>query len=306
MYRSNNILEEFKGAFNKPNNSHVQLIIINVILFVAIEMLMVLADLFGFRPFYEMLYEQFTIPSTVGEFMTRPWTIITYMFNHAGIMHLLLNMLWFYFFGRLIVEHLSNEKLISIYIIGGIAGAIAYLFIYNAVPFYMDKSSGTLGMVGASAAINAIVIAAATLLPNYAVHLIFIGPVRIKYIAIFTIVISLLNTTGGNAGGNIAHLGGAAIGYLYIKSLNNGTDIGRWVIVVIHFLKNFFVSAPAMKVDYSSKKKKTTPFKASKSVGKMTNIDQEEIDVILDKISQSGYSSLSKEEKQKLFNASKK
>lgn len=302
MYSRNSILEEFKGAFNKPNNSHVQLIIINVLVFLVLGILKVVADFGGFVELFYVFDEQFMIPPTIGEFFTRPWTIITYMFNHGGLMHILFNMLWFYFFGRLIIEYLGNEKLISIYIVGGIAGAVAYLFMYNFIPFYADRAG--LGMVGASAAINAIIVAAATLLPNYAVNLLFFGSVRIKYIALFFIVLSLLGITGGNAGGNIAHLGGAGIGYLYIKSMNGGTDIGRWVIVVMNFFKSFFVRQPTMKV--SSKKKRS---KSSATAGRttMSNVaDQREIDAILDKISQSGYESLSKEEKQKLFNASKK
>ena len=303
MYSRNSILEEFRGAFNKPNNSHVQLIIINVVIFVVLGLLKVIADLGGIGELFYAIDKQFMIPPTMGEFFTRPWTMITYMFNHGGLMHILFNMLWFYFFGRLVIEYLGNEKLISIYVIGGIAGAVAYLFMYNVVPFYVERSGGP-GMVGASAAIDAIVIAAATLLPNYTIHLMFFGPVKIKYIAIFTIVISFLSATGGNAGGNIAHLGGAGMGYLYVKSLQSGTDLGRWVIVVMDFFKSFFVRQPKMTV--SSKKKRSKATASASHSSTMSNVaDQKEIDAILDKISQSGYESLSKEEKQKLFNASK-
>jgi len=304
MYTRNSILDEFKGAFNKPNNSHVQLIIINVVVFVVLGLLRVVADLGGAGEVFLFIDRQFMIPPTGGEFITRPWTMITYMFNHAGLMHILFNMLWFYFFGRLIIEYLGNEKLISIFIVGGLAGAVAYLFMYNVVPYYIDRSGGP-GMVGASGAINAVIVAAATLLPNYAVNLLFFGSVRIKYIALFFIAWSLLNITGNNSGGNIAHLGGAGIGYLYIKSLNSGTDIGRWVIVVMNFFKSFFVSQPKMTVNYSSKKKKSAKTTSATKTTATNISDQKEIDAILDKISQSGYESLSKEEKQKLFNASK-
>jgi len=303
MYSSNSIVNDFKGAFNKPNNSHVQLIIINVAVFVVLGLLNVIFELGGLGELNVMIQKQFMIPPTMGEFMTRPWTMFTYMINHGGLMHILFNMLWFYYFGKLIIEYLGNEKMISIYVIGGLAGAVAYLFMYNVVPYYIARSGGP-GMLGASAAVDAIVVAAATLLPNYTIRLLFFGSVRLKYIALFTVVISLLSTTGGNAGGNIAHLGGAAMGYLYIKSIQGGTDLGRWVIVSMDFFKSFFVSKPKMKVNYSSQSKKSTK-RAAPTTG--TNIsDQQEIDAILDKISQSGYESLSKEEKQKLFNASKK
>lgn len=304
MYSKNSILNEFKGAFNKPNNSHVQLIIINVVVFLTLGILKVISDLGGFGEVYQIIDRQFAIPPFIEDFIARPWSIITYMFNHGGLRHIFFNMLMFYFFGRLIIEYLGNEKLISIYIVGGIAGALAYLFIYNFIPFYIGRAP-LLGMIGASGAVNAIIVAAAVLLPNYTFNLLFIGQVRIKYIALFTIALSVLNSTGGNAGGNIAHLGGAGIGYLYIKSLNGGTDIGRWVIVVMNFFKSFFVSQPTMKVNYSSKKKKSTTKASSKPSTAVNISNQQEIDAILDKISQSGYESLSKEEKQKLFNASK-
>ena len=162
-------------------------------------------------------------------------------------------------------------------------------------------------MVGASAAVYAITVAAATLVPNYTFFLLFFGPVKIKYIAGFYIVISFLGSVGGNAGGNIAHLGGALMGYVYIKQLQSGTDWGAWVGGVMRFFKSFFVKQPKMKVSQKRTKTYSTANSSKSSSSTASNIaDQAEIDKILDKISQSGYESLSKEEKQKLFNASKK
>ncbi|MDH5367765.1 MAG: rhomboid family intramembrane serine protease [Cyclobacteriaceae bacterium] len=307
--RGNSISEEFKNAFGKSNNSHIQLILINVIVFVMFGVLFVFSNWTStLSPIYDFLYDQFSIPATSTEFITRPWTVITYMFMHGGLMHILFNMLWFYYFGRLIIEYLGSDKLISIYILGGLAGGALYLFMYNVIPFYQERSLGT-EMVGASAAVDAIVVAAAVLLPNYAIHLLFFGPVKLKYIAIFSVGMSFLGMTGGNAGGNIAHLGGAAIGYFYIRQLNSGTDIGRWINVTLTFIKSFFVSQPKMKVHSNKRnttKKTSSASKSSKATKSSLNVNQAEIDAILDKISQSGYESLSKEEKQKLFNASKK
>jgi hypothetical protein len=127
----------------------------------------------------------------------------------------------------------------------------------------------------------------------------FFGPVRIKYIAGFYVVLSFLGSTGGNAGGNIAHLGGALAGWLYISQLKSGNDLGAWVISFIDWVKSFFVASPKIKVTHRKAEKTTTKRSSS------TKTEQEEIDAILDKISQSGYDSLSKDEKQKLFNASK-
>jgi len=301
MRRSNSILEEFKGAFQKQNNTHVQLILINIAIFLILGIISVFGDWFSsINVLSTFLHNQFAIPSAFNEFITRPWTLVTYMFMHGGIFHLLFNMLWFYYFARLIVEYLGTDKLLSIYILGGISGGLLYLVMYNFIPFY---SNATI-MVGASAAINAVIVAAAVLLPNYTFYLMFFGPVKIKYIALFFVAISFLSITGGNAGGNIAHLGGAGFGYLFIRQLNNGNDIGQWVISTLNFFKSFFVRQPKMTVNYSDKK--TRAGKKSNTNNKPHSPNQSEIDAILDKISQSGYESLSTEEKEKLFNASKK
>ena len=214
-------------------------------------------------------------------------------------------MLVFYWFARLIVEYLGSDRVIILYVLGALAGSIAYLLVYNLVPFYMENSSFH-GMVGASAAVYAVVVAAATLLPNYTFYLLFLGPVRIKYIAGFYIVLSFIGSTGGNAGGNIAHLGGALIGYLHIVSLQGGNDWGKWIISVMNFFKSFFVSTPKIKVTHrKSSETKGSSFTRPSSPKTASQASQEEIDAILDKISERGYESLTKEEKQKLFNASK-
>ncbi|QSE97348.1 rhomboid family intramembrane serine protease [Fulvivirga lutea] len=308
MYGS--IKDDFKNAFNRPNSSHTQLIIINVVVFLFLAVLNVFSSLFGFEGVFVFVYEQFSIPPVFSEFITRPWTLITYAFAHSlsDIFHILFNMLVFYWFARLIIEYLGSDRVIILYVLGALAGSIAYLMVYNLVPFYIERS-GFSGMVGASAAVYAVVVAAATLLPNYTFHLIFIGPVKIKYIAGFYIVLSFLGSTGGNAGGNIAHLGGALIGYLHINSLQKGSDWGLWIISTMNFFKSFFVSSPKIKVthrrsDSSKSSSSSSSSRASMSKSK-SSTSQDEIDAILDKISEKGYESLTKEEKQKLFNASK-
>jgi len=154
--------------------------------------------------------------------------------------------------------------------------------------------------VGASAAVYAIVVATATLLPDYTFFLLLLGPVKIKYIAAISIVISFLGAVGTNAGGNVAHLGGALMGFIYLKQLQAGSNWGSWVTLTIQWFKSLFKSKPAVKVTY--RKNEGYVSKPSKS----SKVSQEELDAILDKISDGGYESLSKEEKEKLFNASKK
>lgn len=297
------MLEEFKHAFNRYNNAHVQLIIINILMFVVLGVLMVISLVSGFEAFFDAIHDQFRIPARFSEFITKPWTIITYMFTHdlSGILHILFNMLVLYWFGRLFVEYLGSDKLIALYFLGGLAGAVAYLLAYNLIPFYLEKSQQfDIGMVGASACINAIVVATAVLLPNYTFFMLFFGPVKIKYIAGITVFLSFLGTVGTNAGGNIAHLGGALMGFIYIKQLQSGINWGGWITVTIDWFKDLFKAKPKVKVSYRNEGE--TP---KKSGGK-PSVSQDELDAILDKISAGGYESLTKEEKEKLFNASKK
>jgi membrane associated rhomboid family serine protease len=304
------MLEDFKNAFQRYNNGHVQLIIINIVMFVVLGVLRVILNWSELGAAFDFIHDQFSIPARFGEFVTRPWTLITYMFTHdlTGILHILFNMLVLYWFGRLFVEYLGSDKLIALYFLGGLAGAIFYLLAYNFIPFYIqdvvavNNAGGEIGMVGASASINAIVVATAVLLPNYTFFLLFFGPVRIKYIAAITVFLSFIGTVGSNAGGNIAHLGGALMGFIYMKQLQAGVNWGGWVTTTFYFFKDLLKPRPRVKVSYRNE---SAPAGAKKAGGKPP-VSQDELDAILDKISAGGYESLTKEEKEKLFNASKK
>jgi len=295
------MLEEFKNAFHRYNNGHVQLIIINVVVFLFLALIHVLSTVSGFENAASLIINQFVIPPTFSEYITRPWTLLTYAFAHdlGDIFHILFNMLVFYWFGRLFIEYLGSDKLIATYILGALAGGIIYLLVFNLVPYFVERS-GFSGMVGASAAVYAVVVAIATLLPDYTMFLLFLGPVRIKYIAAFYIVVSFLGTVGSNAGGNIAHLGGALMGFIYTKQLQAGVNWGGWITITLQWFKNLFKPRPRVKVTYRSDRQE------QKKAGGKSNISQAELDAILDKISDGGYESLTKDEKEKLFNASKK
>jgi membrane associated rhomboid family serine protease len=298
------MFDEFKNAFQRYNNGHVQLIIINLAVFVLMGVVMVITNVSGLGSWWGIVHEQFQIPARFSEFLTRPWTLITYMFMHdlTGILHILFNMLILYWFGKLFVEYLGSDKLVAIYLLGGVAGGVAYLLAYNTIPYFVAQSdSYRIVMVGASASVNAIVVATATLLPNYTFFLLFIGPVRIKYIAGAIVFLSFLGTVGNNAGGNIAHLGGALMGFAYMKQLQSGINWGGWITVTLDWFRDLFKERPKVKVSY--RKEKHT---RSKTTSEKPGYTQEEIDRILDKISEGGYESLTKDEKEKLFNASKK
>jgi len=296
------VFEEFKNAFQRPNNAHVQLIFINVAVFLVLAVIKVFSTATGFPDFFEVIHVQLAIPAPFFAFLTKPWTILSYSFVHdlSDIWHILFNMLAFYWFAKLFVEYLGSDKLVALYVLGAITGAFFYLLVYNTIPFY-EASIPARGMVGASAAVFAVMVAAATLLPDYTFFLLFLGPVRIKYIVLVYIVISFIGSIGGNAGGNIAHLGGAVMGFIYIKQLQVGVNWGGWITVTLDWIKGLFVSQPKVKVTY----RKSEP-KVSQPATKANKATQDEIDSILDKISDRGYESLTKEEKEKLFNASKK
>lgn len=299
------IREEFKNAWSKPNNALVQIIIINVLVFAAIRVLEVFFIFSGTRDLYDFLLRKLQLPADIGTFFTQPWSIITYFFAHYDFFHILFNMLFLFWFGKIIQEFLNSKRVISLYVLGGLAGGLLYMLIYNFIPFFSDRLDVSF-MLGASAGVFAIVVAAAVFMPDYTFFLLFIGPVKIKYIAIFYVFMSFIGTTGANAGGEIAHLGGALVGWLYITQLNQGNDLGGWVISSMNFFKSLFKPQPKIKVSHRGANRQPSQKAHTSRSSSAPRTEQAEIDAILDKISQSGYESLSKEEKQKLFNASKK
>ena len=298
------IKEEFTKAWSKPNNAVVQIILINVIVFVLARVSKVFFDLSNATETFYFLFRKLQLPADVAAFLLQPWSIVTYFFTHFDFFHVLFNMLFLYWFGRIIQEFLNSKRVISLYVLGGLAGGILYIFIYNFIPFFADRVAGSM-MLGASAGVFAIVVGAAVFMPNYTFFLLFIGPVKIKYIAIFYVFMSFIQSTGANAGGEIAHLGGAFIGWLYISQLNKGTDLGSWIISFTQFIKSMFKPQPKIKVTHRSGNRRPSK-KSTEKKSSASQTPQAEIDAILDKISEKGYESLTKEEKQKLFNASKK
>ncbi|MDF2431043.1 MAG: hypothetical protein JWP44_674 [Mucilaginibacter sp.] len=264
------------------------LIGINIIVFLLVNVSNTLGK-FLFNTGIIGLYsdEYLLLPPYLPKLLTHFWTPVTYMFMHAGIFHILFNMLWLYWFGQIFEEYLGNKRTLGLYLMGGLAGACLFVLCYNTLPFF-TSSPGALNapLVGASASVMAIMVATATLLPNYTLPLILIGPVKLKWLVLFFIVIDFLGIVGPNAGGEIAHLGGALIGFIYIKQLQNGHD---WITATT----NLFKSKSKLKV-------------ASKNTSRNSpgRPRQEEIDLILDKISRSGYDSLTRQEKEILFRAS--
>lgn len=300
MYQRQGVFDEFKDAFRKPNNDLLQIILINVAVFVVLKIFQVFLTLGGVADIYGLILNQLMLPSSIEGFIVKPWTLLTYFFTHEGIIHILFNMLFLYWFGKLIVEYMGSNKLFALYFLGGLVGGIFYILIYNILPIFQDRVMSSM-MLGASAGVFAVVVGAATLIPNYTFFLLLLGPVRIKYIAIFYVFLSFVETVGNNAGGELAHLGGAFVGFLYVRQIQKGNDLGTWIISSRDFVKSFFVTNPKIKVSY-----KRPGGSSRRTSSRTASVAQDEIDAILDKISDSGYDSLTKEEKEKLFNASKK
>lgn len=288
---ANFIVEDFKNAWNKKDNGLIKIILINIIVFVSMSMIEVFFTLSGLGSISSGILNKLMLPADLKKFILQPWSLITYFFLHMNFMHILWNMLFLYWFGKIVNDNIGNNAVISLYVLGGIIGGLFYMALYNIIPFYSDRISDSL-MLGASAGVFSIVVGSATLLPNYTFYLLLLGPVRIKYIALFYVLLSFLDVTGNNAGGEIAHLGGAFIGYLYIRQLQNGINMGEGIIKILNY--------------FNKDKSKKYDTKSSIIKDENEDISQDEIDKILDKISDSGYSSLSNKEKEKLFNASKK
>lgn len=293
------IVDDIKNAF-RSGNSLYQVMIINGAVFLALTLLSVILKLTNNFAIYNAIASQLYLPASITDFIIKPWTIITYGFSHEGFFHIAFNMLVLYSFGNVLVEFINSRRFLAIYLWGIIAGGVIYILIYNISPYFANSVNNAV-LLGASAGVYAVVVATATLAPNYTFFLILLGPVRIKYIALFYIILSFFETTGSNAGGNLAHLGGALLGFVFIKLLQNGTDIGLPFYKIGDFFKSLSTPKSKLKVTYTSYKQTSynkSDYKSSDTV------NQEEIDRILDKIAQSGYEKLTTEEKQKLFKAS--
>jgi len=264
------------------------LIAINIAVFLLINIPVIVERLFFNSGWIESLSNEYLLlPAYLPKLLTRFWTPLTYMFMHSGIFHILFNMLWFYWFGQIFEEYLGKKRTLGLYLMGGLAGAFLFVLSYNTLPFFTHVNAAVGStLVGASASVMAIIVATATLLPDYTIPLILIGPVKLKWLAMFFVILDLLGITGLNAGGELSHLGGALIGFVYIKQLQNGHD---WIDAINKIFK------PKSKLKVVS----TNPSKNSPGHPR-----QEEIDLILDKISKSGYDNLSKQEKEILFRAS--
>jgi membrane associated rhomboid family serine protease len=289
------------NAFGKNLRSQIsvantlqRLLLINIIFFIVIRITNAITGLF-LHPIFEFpdVSHYLAVPAGFSELIARPWTIVTYMFFHWDILHIFFNMLWLFWMGKIFQEYLGNEKLLNTYITGGLAGAFAFIIAYNLFPLFSGVVYSAYAL-GASASVLAITVATATLLPTYPIQIIFIGVIQLRWVALVTIMLDMISVSGSNAGGHIAHLGGALYGFIYIRQLRKGNDITAWLTKFF----SLFSLRKNMKV-VRTKKKKDEDYNLNRKAS------QERMDDILDKISKSGYGSLSREEKEFLHHFSK-
>ena len=291
------IADEIKASF-RSGSSLVKLIYINLAVFVIVNLVEVVYFLINRHGMYSNFLLQLALPADFGVLATRPWTLITYMFLHKSFIHILFNLLWLYWFGKVFLEYFDGKKLVGVYLLGGLAGGILFIAAYNMFPVLSGEVELAFAL-GASASVMAIVIAISVYVPNYIFQLLFIGRVKIIYIAIVGCLVTSVFDFSINTGGKIAHIGGALFGYLFILRYRQGKDMTRGLNRVLEWLVSVFRPRPKIRVTH----RKT---ETDLDYNKRKATEQQEVDRILEKIAKSGYGSLSAGEKEILFKQSKK
>lgn len=297
---TNPFIEDIKRQY-KSGSALIKLIFINVTMFLLVHLVGLLLWLFGIAGGSELMVYWLALPAEIGSLITKPWSLVSYMFLHESLMHVLMNMLVLYFSGQIFMQFLSQKKLVGVYVLGGLAGGLLYIITFNVFPVFENVLQGSLAL-GASASVMAVLVAAATHVPNFVVRLVFLGNVKLKYIAIVYLVLDVISIRQGNSGGHIAHIGGALLGFLFAKQLQTGKDITVFVSQLLAYFKAMFATKRKMKVVYKNPGKTKTNY----DYNAQKKANQQKIDAILDKIAKSGYDSLTGEEKAILFDASKK
>ncbi|MBK7731909.1 MAG: rhomboid family intramembrane serine protease [Bacteroidales bacterium] len=300
------IWNEIKSSFRR-GSTLTRLMYINGAIFLLIKIIEVIGVLTSSPGLATAVISNLAVPASTSALALKPWTPVTYMFTHQGFIHLLFNLLWLYWFGKIFLAYLDQRKLVSVYIMGGLAGALLYIIVFNLFPAFASAVNISIAL-GASASVMALVIATAVYLPDLELHLLFIGRVKLKYLALITFLIISGFDFSVNIGGKIAHIGGAVMGFAYGQGLRNGRDFGAWLSRILDFFVNLVKPGKGLRVKYKragasfNTKKTKTDYDYNSAKAER----QKEIDHILDKISKGGYDSLTKEEKTILFSESQK
>ena len=291
------IWDDIKKTFRNGSNL-TRIIYINIAVFILITLTAITGFLLNNSSISDTVLDILSVPSSFKALALRPWTVITYMFLHKDIWHILFNMLWLYWFGKIFLEYLDQRKLVAVYLLGGLSGALVYILSFNIFPAFSGVVAESVA-IGASASVMAVVIAIASYVPDYTIQLLLLGRIKIKYMALAIFILTSIMDFSVNSGGKLAHIGGAFLGYFYSLNLRQGRDIGKSFNRVIDFIATFLKPRKKLKVTY---KKPKNDFEYNK----IRLEHQAKINHILDKISKGGYDSLTREEKETLFNESQK
>lgn len=267
-----------------------KIIFINIVVFILAFLIKTLSFLFEFKG--DIIVNWFALKPGFDLLLTKPWTLVTYGFLHSGFFHILFNLLVLYYIGNIFLDFLNRKQFLTYYFFGIIVGGIFYILSYNYLPALQNQETV---LVGASAGVTAVLVGIASYIPQYALRFQFIGNIKLLYIALVFVALDIIQIPIGNAGGHIAHLGGALIGFLLTRQFEQGKNIIRWIDTIFQSK-----SEKPLKTVYKNKRT-VKPSNSNKSESQQVQIDR-----ILDKISKSGYETLSKEEKDFLFNVGKK
>lgn len=289
----------------QDNNALVYLVAVNLLVFVLLTFIKIIYYLseIPIEFFYKQVFDWFTLPAVVDGFFSKPWVIFTYMFTHESIWGLISSLLWLWAFGYILQDLTGNNKLIPIYLYGGFIGGLVFLLTVNLVPALANHVNSIGPLLGGGAAVMAIAVATTTLAPEYRIFPLINGGIPLWVLTVVFVAIDFATMAGSNAGIAASHLAGGAVGFLFIRQLRKGNDWGAWMNQLINWLNDLF--SP----DKTRAVKDSRDDLFSKSAGikknKTSQITQQKIDAILDKINQQGYQFLTDDEKAFLKRASK-
>lgn len=297
------IIDDIRRSY-RQGSMLMKIIFINIGVFVLLCLFVFGSRLFGTDA--DAVLQWVEVPSDLWLLLKRPWTLVTYMFSHYAFLHILFNLLWLYWLGRIFMEFFSPKQLTGLYLLGGFGGAVLYLLAMNLIPTLAAVPTG--GLIGASASVIAIVVATAVYVPDYKIGLLFLGEVSIKWIAIVTVGLAVLGMDAGNMGVSLAHIGGAIVGAWFALRIKKGRDITRPLNALIDAVAGLFNGRsfkwPTFK--RSSRQPKQGGAEKSHANRPADTVDEDELDSILKKIKVAGYDALSDQEKDKLFKASRR
>jgi membrane associated rhomboid family serine protease len=289
------------------NNALMWLIAINAVIFILINFIKIIYfvtdDATALQHFHTEVLNWFTLPAQAGRLVTRPWTILTYMFTHESVWGLISTLLWLWGFGYILQDLTGKKKIIPIYIYGGVAGALFFVLTFYAFPALRANIGNVQPMIGAGSAIMAIAVATTTFAPTYRLLPMLNGGIPLWVLTAIFIAFDYATVASGDAGTAMAHLAGAGMGYLYVKQLQKGKDLGTWMTNFADWINN--LCNPDKKYTKTSIKQQIFYKAGKKPYEKVSRFSQQRLDEILDKINEDGYSSLSNDEKDFLRKASK-